>query len=88
MKKMGRKDATNAILANLRSKIFKIFWGSMRQKIFLAASAAQNILSKFLPENQPDHLETLALALLASGPNGLKKCNFFQKDRGLSKFEI
>ena len=29
MKRMGGKDATNAILANLRSKIFKIFRGSM-----------------------------------------------------------
>ena len=29
MKRMGGKDATNAILANLRSKIFKIFWRSM-----------------------------------------------------------
>ena len=29
MKKMGGKDATNAILANLRTKVFKIFRGSM-----------------------------------------------------------
>ena len=51
-KKMGGKDATNAILANLRSKIFKIFRGSMPPP-----PPRQD--QKFLLENQPDHLETL-----------------------------
>ena len=62
MKKMGEKDAINAILANLRSKILKIFRGSMPPD-------PQDRAKKFLPENQPDHLETL------HSSNGLKKPN-------------
>ena len=56
MKKMGGKDDINAILANLRSKIFKIFWRSMPldphrqgQKLFLAAGAAQKIFCPISP---------------------------------------
>ena len=56
---MDGKDATNAILANLRSKIFKIFRGSMPPDPLDRAK-------KFLPENQPDHLETLHLSFAAS----------------------
>ena len=49
---MGGKDATNAILANLRSKILD------KAKKFFSPLA-----EKFLPENQPDHLETLKYKL-------------------------
>ena len=56
MEKMGGKDATNATLANLRSNIFKIFRGSMPPD---PLDRAKKFLSKFLPENQLDHLETL-----------------------------
>ena len=54
MKKMGGKDATNAILANLRSKIFNIFRGSMPPDPLDRAK-------KCLPKNQPHHLETLLI---------------------------
>ena len=50
MKKMGGKDATNAILANLRSKI-----------LGACPRTPLDRAKKFLPENQPDHLETLNL---------------------------
>ena len=68
MKKMGGKDATNAILANLRSKSFKIFWVSMprtpqnrAKKFFSLLARLKKFFVQFLPENQPDHLETLIL---------------------------
>ena len=58
MKRMGGKDSTNAILANLRSKISKIFWGTI-PRTPLDRRGSKNFLSKFLPENQPDYFETL-----------------------------
>ena len=61
---MGGKDATNAILANLRSKIFKIFRGSMpSDPLDRAKKIFSPLAEKFLPENQPDHLETLKYKL-------------------------
>ena len=45
MKKVGGKDATNAILANLRGKIFKIFPGIMHLIIYLTRYSSDHTLN-------------------------------------------